>query len=665
MIQGAADRPAEAATDRRTVRRPVLRAQGRHRAPRRQAGERHPRYPGRVQGARLRDRAAGGIVRDDEGRAPLIGTLNYMSPEQMVGQPADNRSDIFSVGAVCYELLAYRQAFPGGIESGVLNRILQGKPDPLDALCPDLDPEIIRIVDRALEKQPQDRYQSLDTMEEDLMRVRLRLDAPKVEVVENTKTMILPRSFDSEGLARRRASQIQTHLDAARRAVDAGEFESAVVHSEEVLLLDAEQREAIEIMDRAREALDERQAEEWLNEADTRFRVGALSAAQALIEQALALSPGSQRALTMRGTVEEAVRERGRAKQRADAIKSALDRAHAHFDEGLFQEAIAASSEVLALDPTISEAELVKSRATEALHAREREATDRRAREAVREANRLFSQGNHTQALDLLTRFEPAHETVSNAAASLRAEADRLAEERRIEAERRAREVRLSRELSAIKADIGRAEFTSALDRLARLEQNEGSTPDTAGLRREAEAGLAREKAAALGREINQILRSAETLLERRDFDEAWNRTEKALRLDAGHPGASALKQKIQSARKAESERREAEKRELARQEAERIAAAKREAERIAAAKREAERQEAEKRAAAQREAERQEAEKRAAAKKEAERQEAGARGGATRSGAAGSRTPRSRTTGRGAARVGTAGRGTPRSRAT
>src|SRR5262245_40107098 len=126
----------------------------------------------------------------------LVGTLNYISPEQMVGQPADSRSDIFSVGAVCYELLAYRQAFPGGIESGVLNRILQGKPDPLGSLLPDLDPEVIRIVDRALEKQPGDRYQSLDVMEQELKGVRLRLDSPKASPVENTRTMVLPRSFD-------------------------------------------------------------------------------------------------------------------------------------------------------------------------------------------------------------------------------------------------------------------------------------------------------------------------------------------------------------------------------------------------------------------------------------------------------------------------------------
>src|SRR5215207_4528986 len=49
----------------------------------------------------------------------VMGTLNYMSPEQITGQPLDRRSDMFAVGAVFYELLSYQQAFPGGIDSGV------------------------------------------------------------------------------------------------------------------------------------------------------------------------------------------------------------------------------------------------------------------------------------------------------------------------------------------------------------------------------------------------------------------------------------------------------------------------------------------------------------------------------------------------------------------
>ena len=53
----------------------------------------------------------------------LMGSLNYMSPEQMLGRPVDHRSDIFSVGSVAYELLCYQQAFTGGLNDGLLHRL--------------------------------------------------------------------------------------------------------------------------------------------------------------------------------------------------------------------------------------------------------------------------------------------------------------------------------------------------------------------------------------------------------------------------------------------------------------------------------------------------------------------------------------------------------------
>ena len=70
----------------------------------------------------------------------MIGSLNYMSPEQMLGRPVDLRSDIFSVGAVAYELLCYQQAFKGGLNDGLLHRLPHEDPPALAALYPGLPP---------------------------------------------------------------------------------------------------------------------------------------------------------------------------------------------------------------------------------------------------------------------------------------------------------------------------------------------------------------------------------------------------------------------------------------------------------------------------------------------------------------------------------------------
>ena len=104
----------------------------------------------------------------------LIGTLNYMSPEQVMGKDVDARCDIYAVGLVFYELLAGRQAFPGDLDTGILNRILSVPPDPI-AAAPGVPPEVARIVDRAIAKDPNQRYQDLTAMRVELEQSRAEL----------------------------------------------------------------------------------------------------------------------------------------------------------------------------------------------------------------------------------------------------------------------------------------------------------------------------------------------------------------------------------------------------------------------------------------------------------------------------------------------------------
>jgi serine/threonine protein kinase len=110
----------------------------------------------------------------------MIGTPGYMSPEQIEGGEVDHRSDIFAVGAVCYELLSYDEAFSGTNTVQIEKRVLEGQPAPLSSRVPGLDPEIDEIVLRALKRDPNKRYQDAATFERALERVRSRIgpDAP-------------------------------------------------------------------------------------------------------------------------------------------------------------------------------------------------------------------------------------------------------------------------------------------------------------------------------------------------------------------------------------------------------------------------------------------------------------------------------------------------------
>ncbi|HKV93526.1 MAG TPA: protein kinase [Candidatus Angelobacter sp.] len=94
------------------------------------------------------------------GRGVLVGTLGYMSPEQCRGAVVDARSDLFSFGAVLYEMLSGRRAFRGDTTADLISAILKEEPPELSASGRDVPPMLERIVHHCLEKDPAARFQS-------------------------------------------------------------------------------------------------------------------------------------------------------------------------------------------------------------------------------------------------------------------------------------------------------------------------------------------------------------------------------------------------------------------------------------------------------------------------------------------------------------------------
>lgn len=122
---------------------------------------------------------AGGLTQT----GAVIGTLNYMAPEQLAGQSVDARVDIFAAGLVLYELLSSRRAFPQSFPE-VLRHIAVEEPQSLAALCPGIHPGLVALVDRCLRKQPGDRYPDFGTLRRDLSAVRQALDTQPVVLPE-------------------------------------------------------------------------------------------------------------------------------------------------------------------------------------------------------------------------------------------------------------------------------------------------------------------------------------------------------------------------------------------------------------------------------------------------------------------------------------------------
>jgi serine/threonine protein kinase len=90
----------------------------------------------------------------------IIGTVGYMSPEQVRGQPTDHRSDIFSFGAILHEMISGRRAFRRETMAETMTAILKEEPAELGATNPNVSPALERIVNRCLEKKPERRFQS-------------------------------------------------------------------------------------------------------------------------------------------------------------------------------------------------------------------------------------------------------------------------------------------------------------------------------------------------------------------------------------------------------------------------------------------------------------------------------------------------------------------------
>ena len=112
------------------------------------------------------------------GEGSILGTLQYMSPEQVEGKEADARSDIFAFGLVLYELITGKRAFEGSTQTSLIAAILKDQPRPVSELQPVTPKALDRVVQTCLEKDPDRRWQSAREVKHALEWISLEAPTP-------------------------------------------------------------------------------------------------------------------------------------------------------------------------------------------------------------------------------------------------------------------------------------------------------------------------------------------------------------------------------------------------------------------------------------------------------------------------------------------------------
>lgn len=163
----------------------------------------------------------------------VVGTAHYLSPEQARGLEVDARSDIFSLGAVLYELIASRAPFEGATKSEVVAGILEKEPQPLARFAREVPAELERIVTKALAKDREERYQTVKDFLIDLRKLKRQLEF-EIESQRSSQ----PAVTNEEMTARPGAqSGMETSVAAAARATSGGDGLSRRIKQHRKLLI--------------------------------------------------------------------------------------------------------------------------------------------------------------------------------------------------------------------------------------------------------------------------------------------------------------------------------------------------------------------------------------------------------------------------------------------
>jgi serine/threonine-protein kinase len=300
----------------------------------------------------------------------VLGTVHYMAPEQVDGHKVDHRADIFSVGAIAFELLAYRRPFDADSLTAIMLRIVRDAPDltaiPRSAYSPGLE----RIVARALAKPLDQRYQTLEQMRDDLERL-VRETAARIETSPAASAPAARSAPPSEAptaeadrrqaQAQAESAEIQAAIAEARRQ---GQLQKALSLCRRLADRGIDEPAARRLTAEVEDAIRDKETEQLSGLALGYAVDGDLELAAKIASRLERLAPGGARHRELVAYLEEE-----RARRAATALIGA---AREHIALGNLEEARATAEEVLRTQPGHALAREIRDRVAGVLAQRER-----------------------------------------------------------------------------------------------------------------------------------------------------------------------------------------------------------------------------------------------------------------------------------------------------
>ena len=185
-------------------------------------------------------------------RGVILGTPDYMSPEQAMGTPVDPRSDIFSAGGVFYEFLTLQKPFKGKTLHSVLYQIISEEPEPVLTLNPDVPARLAAVVHRMLHKDPARRYATMEDVSRDVEKIHDALRRSHSRSAIPQRAAAPPAGVSEDVRAR-----VRDLVARGRAHYDSGQYAKALFDMKEALSLDPASEDAAEVLWRAGKRLQE------------------------------------------------------------------------------------------------------------------------------------------------------------------------------------------------------------------------------------------------------------------------------------------------------------------------------------------------------------------------------------------------------------------------